>query len=235
MANVLLYVPAGVSTVQVPGPALVVGANGIVSVPVGPQLIALLTAGCQFVNQNQDQYMCPLPPLGTDLTSIVAATIPVSGTPYTIAAQPKVALKLNVRGVYSGAVAGLVVNIVGIDGRGNTITEAVNVAAAASTTFITANAFAKVTSVTPVGTVTNVTTIGVGASTALALPLSQAFTDLVVYKEVKLTGAAGVVGGTLADEAVGTVDTVAGTVVPTTAADGSTQSYLFYYTWNSVA
>jgi hypothetical protein len=236
MANITLYVPPGVSTVQVPGPALTIAADGTVSVPPGPQLIALLTAGCQYVSANTDVMYVPLPAdLSGDLTSIVAAASPTSGTAMTVALQPSKPCKLQVRGVYSGAVANLSVTIVGVDGRGNTIAgEVVNVAAASSTTFTTLNAYAKVTSVTPNGTVTNVTTIGVGQSNAWALVLPPTFTDLVVYKEGLATGAAGIVATTV-DEAVGTVDTVAGTIVPTTAPNGSTRSYFFWYSWNTLA
>lgn len=189
----------------------------------------LLKAGFRFATASSDVFYANSPPVGTDLTGIVAAALPVSGTPMTIAFQPPIAAKLNVRNVQSGAVAGLVINIVGTNAQGLTVSESVNVAGASSATFVTVNAYAKVTSVTPVGTVTNVTTIGVGISTALALPLPVGFVDLVVFKEVVCT--AGTVA-TLTDEAVGTVDTVAGTVAPTTAANG-TKCFYFYYSWNS--
>lgn len=230
MTTVLLKAPPGVQgTVLGPAGAVITqGADGTATVDVS-LVSSLLSQGWQYVSQNSGMAYFNSPPVGTDLTSIVAAAAPTSGTPMTIAAQPKLAAKLNVRGVYSGAVAGLVVNLVGIDGRGNAVSESVNVAGASSTTFVTANAYAKVTSVTPVGTVTNVTTIGVGLSTALALPMSAAFVDLVVYKEVTATAGT---AATLADETVGTVDTVAGTIAPTTAADG-TKCFYFYYTWTA--
>lgn len=229
MANITLLAPAGVNLVQV-GPGYPVASDGTVSVPTS-LLIACLGAGCQYISTNADVFYANSPPVGTDLTSIVAAVLPVSGTAFTIAAQPRMALKLNVRCVQSGAVAGLVVTIVGVDGRGNTITENVNVAGASTATFVTANAFAKVTSATPVGTVTNVTTLGLGNSTAIALPLPPTFVDLVVFKEVKATAGT---AATLTDEAVGTVDLNAGTVVPTTAADG-TLCFYFYYAWTTAA
>jgi hypothetical protein len=227
MANVTLYVPAGVSVVQVPGGPFTPAANGTISVPPGPVVTALLSAGCQLMIQSTDSVIYNAP-LASELVAIVAAALPVSLTPMTIAAQLAYACKLNVRGVYSGAVANLVANIVGIDGRGNSVSETVNLAAAASTTFVTVNAYSKLTSITPVGTVTNVTTIGVGHSTALAIPMSPVFTDLVVYKEGKSAAA----GAITADEAVGTVDTVAGTIIPTTAPNG-TLSFTFWFSWNS--
>lgn len=228
MANVTLAAPAGTGIVQ-GGPlgTFVVAADGTVSVP--SELVSrLLNAGFQTLSQNSD-YLFVQAPATADLVSIVAATIPVSGTPYTIAAQPDVPRKLQVRCVGSGAVASLVLNLVGTDGRGNAITESVNVACASSTTFQTANAYAHLTSATPVGTVTNVTTLGIGVGTALALPMSPAFADLTVYKE----SVAATADATPTDEAVGTVDLVAGTVIPTTAAN-ATKSLFFWYTWSTV-
>lgn len=227
MPNVVLYVPAGVSVVQVPGGSFTPAANGTISVPAGPNVLALLGAGAQLMVQSTDSVIYNAP-LASELVAVVAAAAPTSGTPMTIAAQVAYACKLNVRGVYSGAVANLVANLVGIDGRGNTITETINLAAASSTTFVTVNAYSKLTSITPVGTVTNVTTLGVGHSAALAIPMSPVFTDLVVYKE----GVSATAGAITADEAVGTVDTVAGTIIPTTAPNG-TKSFTFWFGWNS--
>jgi hypothetical protein len=226
MANVTLVAPAGTNVVQGGGTTFVVAADGTVAVP-SSLVGAMLNAGCMYPSTNMDSATFAAPP-AADLVSIVAAAAPTSGTAMTIAAQPAYPCKLQVRGVYSGAVAGLVVNLVGVDGRGNAITETVPVAAAISTTFTTVNAYAKVTSVTPVGTVTNVTTIGVGQSSALAMPLAPQFQDFVCFKEgVAATSAAAPV-----DEAVGTVDTVAGTIVPTTAPNG-TKAFTFWFTWNN--
>jgi hypothetical protein len=227
---VTLLVPSGVSQVAAPGGPYIPATDG--TIQVAPQNVpTLLAAGCQYVLQNCDLIYIQAP-AAADLVSIVAAVLPVSGTPFTIVTHPDVPRKLQVRGVYSGAVANLVVNIVGIDGRGNAVTESVNMAAAATTTFQTANAYAKVTSATPVGTVTNVTTIGIGVSAALALITSPTFlnADLVVYKEAVSTS-----GATFVDEAVGTVDIVAGTIIPTTAPNGTTKSYKFWTAWTTVA
>jgi hypothetical protein len=226
MANVTLVAPAGTNVVQGGGTTFAVAADGTVVVP-SSLVGAMLNAGCMYPSTNMDSAAFVGPP-AADLVSVVAAAAPTSGTAMTIAAQPKYPCKLQVRGVYSGAVAGLVVNIVGIDGRGNAVTESINVAAASSTTFTTANAYAKVTSVTPVGTVTNVTTIGVGQSSALALPLAPQFQDLVVFKE----GLSATSPVPPVDETVGTVDTVAGTVTPSTAPDG-TKCFTFWFTWNN--
>jgi hypothetical protein len=226
MANVTLVAPAGTMQISAPGGPYVVAADGTVSVP-SSVVGALLNAGCMFPSTNMDVVTFTGPP-ASELVSIVAAASPTSGTAMTIASQPKYPCKLNVRGVYSGAVAGLVVNIVGTDGRGNSVSETVNVAAASSTTFVTVNAYSHVTSVTPVGTVTNVTTIGVGVSAALALPVSPQFQDLVVFKE----GLSATSPVPPVDETVGTVDTVAGTIIPSTAPDG-TKCFTIWFTWNN--
>ena len=233
MGNINLYAPAGTSQVSTPGGVVNVGSDGIVSVP--SQFVPdLLRAGCRFAAANSDIVFFALPP-ASDLVSIVAAAAPTSGTPMTLAGQPAYACKLNVRCVQTGAVANLVVNIVGVDGRGNAVSESVSVAGSSTATFVTTNAYATVTSVTPVGTVTNVTTIGVGQSNALALPLPPTFVDLVVYKEARMTGAAGAMA-TPVNETVGTVDTVAGTVIPSgTAPNGTTLSFVFYFGWNTQA
>lgn len=230
--NITLLPPAGTapSVVLLPGGGTTVpAADGSISVD-SSLVSSFLRAGWRYSQGSTDMvhFQCPAAP---DLVSIVAAAAPTSATPMTIAAQPGAACKLQVRGVYSGAVAGLVVNIVGTDGRGNAVTETVNVAAASSTTFTTVNAYSHVTSVTPVGTVTNVTTIGVGVSGALALPLPPAFVDLVVFKENVYTAGT---AAAPADETVGTVDTVAGTITPTTAPN-AVKCFDFYYAWNAVA
>lgn len=233
MSTTTLVAPAGTSQVLAPGGPYTVAGDGTVVVQsaIVPDL---LKAGFNFVSANSDMAYFFLPP-ATELVSVVAAVLPVSGTAFTIAASPAYACKLNVRCVQSGAVAGLVVNIVGVDGRGNTVSESVNVAGASTATFVSANAYATVTSITPVGTVTNVTTIGVGQSNALALPLPSTFVDLVVYKEGRMTGASQILAVPV-NEAVGTVDTVAGTIIPSgTAPNGTTMSFVFYYSWNTAA
>lgn len=228
MATVKMIAPGAAPQTIYAGPGfgnIVAGSDGTASVDasIAPQM---LKAGWQYATSGADVAYFECPPTA-DLVSIVAAATPTSGTPMTIAAQPAYPCKLQVRGVYSGAVTGLSVTIVGVDGRNNSVTETVNVAASTSTTFPTVNAYAHVTSVTPNGTVTNVTTLGVGQGTALALPLPPTFVDFTVYKEMVATAGT---AATPADETVGTVDTVAGTIAPTTAANG-TKCFYFYYTW----
>jgi hypothetical protein len=229
MANVTLFAPTGANQVSGPGGPYVVAADGTISVPTS-LVGALLQAGCRFASNRADTayFQCPA---AADLVSIVAATIPVSGTPYTIAAQPDLPRKLAVRCVQSGAVASLVLNLVGTDGRGNAVTESVNVAGASSATFNTVNAYSHLTSATPVGTVTNVTTLGIGVAADLALPVSPAFVDLVVYKaSVATAGTAAV----MADEAVGTVDAVAGTIA-TTSAPNAVKCMQVWFAWTATS
>jgi hypothetical protein len=234
--TVTMYAPAGTfATVQLGPPYgnVTLAADGSVVVD-SSQVATLLKAGFRFLTGSSDIAFFGLPGSNaSDVTSIVAAVLPVSGTAFTIALQPAYACKLQVKNTQSGAVAGLNVVLVGTDGRGNTITETLAVNGASTATFTTANAYAKITSITPVGTVTNVTTIGVGQSNALALPLSPTFTDLVVFKETLSTGLATGDLSTPVDETVGTVDTVAGTWIPSSAPNGTTKSYYVYYTWNS--
>lgn len=219
MPNVTLIAPAGATSVihGGNGKTAQAGPDGSVILDVSNfDIGSLLRAGYRYFRVANDECVVQAPATA-DLVSIVAAVLPVSGTAFTIAAQPGVPRKLQVRCVQSGAVASLVVNLVGIDGRGNAITESVNVAGASSATFATANAYAKLTSATPVGTVTNVTTLGIGVGAALALPVPQVPSGLVVYKaSVAATGSAA-----YADEAVGTVDATANTISPTSAPDGA--------------
>ena len=233
MTTVLLKAPSNVTGGTVlasAGLTYAVGADGTALVD-SSAVQGLLIQGWTFVSQSSGMAYFLLPP-ANDLVSIVAAAAPTSGTAMTIAlALPPYACKLNVRGVYSGAVANLVVNIVGVDGRGNVVTETVNVAAASSTTFLTVNAYSSVTSVTPVGTTTNVTTLGVGQSNAVELPLPPAFVDLGVLSEGRMTGAAQILAVPVG-ETVGTVDTVAGTVLPSgTAPNGTTMSFVYRFTY----
>lgn len=187
----------------------------------------LLKAGFRFATASADVAVF-VAPIASELISIVAAASPVSATPMAIALQPAYPCKLNVRCVQSGAVAGLVINIVGTNPQGVTVSESVNVAGASSATFVTVNAYAKVASVTPVGTVTNVTTIGVGQSSALALPLPPSFVDLVVFKEQMAAGST----AAPANETVGTVDTVVGTIIPSSAPNAA-KCYAIWYSWTS--
>jgi hypothetical protein len=222
MATVVLRAPAslGVGSIYA-GPAFQYVVAADLSVTVDASKVPdLLKAGFTFFFAENGFTYVPAP-IAAELVSIVAAVLPVSGTAFTIAAQPGVARKLQVRCVQSGAVASLVVNIVGTDGRGNAVSESVSVAGASSATFATANAYSHVTSATPVGTVTNVTTLGIGVGPALALVGPPVMLDLVVYKET----------ATATDETVGTVDTVACTVSPTTAPDG-THNFTFLYGYN---
>lgn len=217
MTTVVLRAPPGATgPVQAPGGPYQPAADG--SVVVDASLVpTLLRSGYAYFFSDTGSVTVSAP-ITAELVSVIAAALPVSGTPMTLATQPGYPRKLQVRCVQSGAVAALVVNLVGVDGRGNTVTESVSVAGASSATFPTVNAYAKVTSVTPVGTVTNVTTIGVGVGTALALPLPPVFYDLLVYKaNVDLT-----------DEAVGTLDATAGTIVPNTVPN-ATHNYTFWY------
>lgn len=219
MSTTTMKAPAGVSG-QVTGPAgtVTIGADGTAAVDSG-LVDTLLKAGWTFA-WTENRYAYFQAPITQELVSIVAAATPTSATPMTLASQPGSPRKLQVRCVQSGAVAGLVINIVGVDARGNVVSESVNVAGASSATFITANGYAHVTSVTPVGTVTNVTTIGVGVGSALALPGPASMFDLVVNK----------VSAGIADDVVSTatIDTVANTIQPTSIPNATLNFHVWY-------
>jgi hypothetical protein len=178
-------------------------------------LNALLT------NTGQTTYLAPL---AADLVRVKAAAAAVAGT-ITIAAQPDVPRKLQVRIVVATPITVGTLTLVGTNAQGATITEVVSLVQGVTTTLTTTNAFAHLTS----GTVSALTgggdgTLGIGGATALALNLPQGFTNLVVFKET----------ANALDAAVGTVDATAGTVVPTSVPN-ATLNYQWHYTYNTAA
>lgn len=168
-------------------------------------------------------------PLAADLIYIKAAATPANGA-ITIAHQPDYPRKFQVRVVLgtpgtTNITAGTL-TLVGVNASGQTITEVISLVTAVSVTLTTANAYAHLTS----GTVANYAangsgtgnTLGIGQATALGLSVPPGFTNLTVNKENTAN----------ADETVGTVDTIAGTIVPTTVPTGSA-SYDFWWSCNT--
>lgn len=227
-AQVTLVAPPGFnSTVDGGGGRkFLPNADGSVTVD-GNLVAALLSAGFKHFRVNSDTAFF-IAPAAADLVSIVAAVTPANGA-LTIAAQPDFPRKLQVRLVDDGThhITAGTLTLVGIDGRGNAITEVISIITAVSVTLKTANAYAHLTSATVAGMLggQSTDTIGIGVAADLALPIpGNTFADFSVYKEnVSATAAA-----VMADEAVGTVDTVAGTVSPTTAPNGA-HSFMFWY------
>jgi hypothetical protein len=218
--TVTLRAPPGSNgaTVQTGYGVYIVGNDGSVAVD-SRAVSALLGAGFTYFRSGAGhaRYTAPL---AADLVSIVAAAAAAAGA-VVIAAQPDYPRKLQVRLVRtSGDIASGTLTLVGTNAQGQPITEVVSlVTAGASLTIKTANAYAHLTS----GTVSALTgtysyTLGIGAAADLGLPLPPAFQDLAVFKE----------NVDAADETVGTIDGVAGTVSPTTAPNG-THSFDFFF------
>jgi hypothetical protein len=153
-----------------------------------------------------------------ELISVVNAVLP-SNVALTLALQPDVARKLQVR-VVTGSTAGTL-TLVGVDQNGNAATQAIDISTSGGTrTVITDKAYATLTSATISGGSGFAGTVGIGVGAALGIPTnkSPAATAFAIYKE-QVNGA---------DETVGTVDATAMTVIPTTAPDAA-HSYAFWY------
>ena len=150
-----------------------------------------------------------------DLVSVVNAVLP-SNVALTLALQPDVARKLQVN-VVTGSTAGTL-TLVGVDQHGNAATQAISIIAAGTT--ITDKAYATLTSATISGGSGFAGTVGIGLGAALGLPANNTptATGFAVYK-AQVNGL---------NEAVGTVDTTAMTIAPTTPADAG-HSYAFWY------
>jgi hypothetical protein len=156
-----------------------------------------------------------------DLVSIVAALDPIADGALTIAAQPVVPCKLQVRIVdANNSVTGDVV-LVGVGPSGEAVGQTIPLTGG-TRTVTTTQAYATLTSATVSGVAGAAAgdTIGIGASAAIGLPRQHtpAGGNLTVYKA----------SANDANEAVGTVDATAGTIVPTTAPNG-TNDYDFWY------
>lgn len=182
-------------------------------------------------------------------TNIKAAATPANGA-ITIAAQPAYPCKFTITvtigtGGTTNITAGTL-TLVGIDVHGNTVTEVCSLLAANTGTITTANAFAKLTS----GTVANYAasgggtgnTLAIGSSVNVGLPCAPG--SPLVGGTSAVTGNTGYTGGVngfnlfkemvdAGDEAVGTVDTAAGTVSPTTAPN-ATHNYDYYWSFNTL-
>ena len=153
-----------------------------------------------------------------DLVSVVNAVLP-SNVALTLALQPDVARKLQVN-IVTGSTAGTL-TLVGVDQNGNAATQAIDIKTAG--TVITDKAYATLTSATISGGSGFAGTVGIGLGAALGIPTNKtpAATAFSVYKE-QVNGL---------NEAVGTVDATAMTVIPTTAPDAA-HSFAFWYNFS---
>lgn len=158
-------------------------------------------------------------PPTADLVSIVAALDPPVNGAMTIAAQPVVPCKLQVRIVYAGSVTGTL-TLVGIGARGQAVTQAIPLVGG-TRTVTTTDAYATLTSATiaSIAGAAGGDTVGIGQSSAIGLPVPQGAASVAVYKS----------NVDDVNETVGTVDATAGTIIPTTAPNG-TRDFDFWFT-----
>lgn len=175
-------------------------------------------------------YVAYSAPIAAELVTIVA-DVAVGDGALTVAAQPDVPRKLQVRKTDADSSYSATLTIVGKGPAGEAVTEVVSLLAADGThTYTTSNAFSKVTSATVSLTTGNGGSdhISIGVAAALGLPIPSGAGSVAVYKEA--------VGATIAstpvDEAAGTVDGTARTVTPTTAANGTKALHFWFnYDW----
>lgn len=182
---------------------------------------AISTSTVTIVGAGHVRYTAPI---AAELVSVVNAVEPADGT-LTIAAQPDFPRKLQVRIVDTDeSIETGTITLVGVGARGQAVTQEIPLTGGTQTV-ITDEAFATLTSATVAdltGTVTGDTVgIGVGAALGLPAPMTPTPGTFVVYKS----------NADEADEAVGTVDADAGTIIPTTVPDGAVNfDFWFNYT-----
>jgi hypothetical protein len=161
-------------------------------------------------------------PIAAELVSIVAALDPIASATLTIAAQPDFPRKLQVRIVDTNNSVTGTVTLVGIGARGQAVGQTIQLTGG-TRTVTTDDAYATLTSATTASVAGAAAgdTIGIGVATALGLPglKTPVPSTFAVYKSN--------VGN--ANEAVGTVDATAGTIVPTSVPNAS-RTYDFWYT-----
>jgi hypothetical protein len=164
--------------------------------------------------------------VGCTLVTNVNAT---ASTPLTIALQPAVPCKLNLILTDANSSVTGTFTIVGTGPAGETIAgEVVTVTAQGSHTYVSANAYSHITSITPAlaGIDAGTDKIAVGQATAVGLPIPSGAASVTVYKEA--SGAT--IASTPVDETTGTVDMTARTVIPTTAGNG-TKALFFWFNY----
>lgn len=195
---------------------VVSGASGSTTPGAGGGTAPAFT-GTSVVVSGYQQVINPIAP---DLISVVAALDPPVDGAMVIAAQPATACKLQVRIV--GAITGNLV-LVGVGARGQAVGQTIDLSGG-TRTVITANAYAIITSATlDTMVAAGGDSVGIGQSSALGLAVPQGATGITVYR-----AETGATANALAREAVGTVDATEGTIVPTTAPDGSKE---FAFWW----
>lgn len=157
-------------------------------------------------------------PLAAELISVVNDVQMATGA-LVVASQPNVPCKLQVRITDAAdAVTGTCV-LVGVGADGSAITQTIPLTGG-TRTVVTADAYATLTSATlaVAGGAGVGKNIGIGVGAALGLPIPAGATGVSVFKATC----------DYANEAVGTVDATARTVIPTTGANGA-HDYEFFF------
>lgn len=201
-------------TVALPDVSLTVAQAAVASAGTAPAFTG--TAQTQA-----EQYQVVPPTAETTFGAATLVTdVAVTAVALTIAAQPAIPCKLNIIKTDADNSYAATVTIVGVGTGGEAIAGEVVALLApdGSHTYVTANAYAKITSITvsALSGNTGADHIAVGQASALGLPIPTIAASVVVYKETVSATPASVP----VNEAVGTVDTTARTVIPTTAANG---------------
>lgn len=221
-----LRAPAGAYGIiqGVSGLSYTVGSDGTITGVAQGDVLPLIRAGFYLVN-TEIRRVSVNAPVAADLTTTVNAVTPTN-VALTLAAQPPHPRKLQMRIVIgtttTTAITAGIATIVGIDQDGNAITETLSMVATTSTTFKTANAYAKVTSITVSAYAANGSgtgnTIGFGPSNDFGMPTDVFPADFAIIKATKVTAVLGT-SVVAADDvaATATVDAVARTIAPTTA------------------
>lgn len=182
----------------------------------------MLNMGC-LPSVLQTGYVWYTAPIAAELVSINAAAVAANGA-RTIAGQPDYPRTLQIRQVIVTAITAGILTLVGVNNLGETITKEYSLVASSTRTVVTNEAWARVTSATVSGLVGGGDgTLGIGVGAALGLPLPPGFAGLSVFKT----------NVNNANEAVAGVDTVAGTVSPTSAANAS-RNFGFYYRYGVI-
>ena len=170
-----------------------------------------------------------LNPIAEEYVSIVADVLCADGA-QIIAGQPDYPreLVINVT-IATNPITGGIATVVGVGASGEAVNVVVDLTTAVTVKLYTGVALATVTRITVSGLAGGAgagDNIGVGVSSKLGLPgsLTPPSSNFAVYKTVVND----------ADEAVAGVDTVNGTVDPTTAPSGAAD-FQFYYTYRLAA
>lgn len=196
------------------------GLDAALGVLAGGEPTAATTA-TQVAETRTAHVRCTSPAVA-DLVSVVAAVEPANGA-LTIVTQPSHPRKLQVRVVdTNSSISAGIVTIVGVGASGAAVTEAVTLVGGTATRKTT-NVYATVTSATVsalAGTATG-DTVGIGGAPDLGLPAPSGATTFAVFKSTVNN----------VNEAVGTVDATAGSIIATTAPDSS-KSFDFWYTYS---